>query len=469
MIGIISYGAYVPPTRLAFATIGGRPAKEGGPEKAVAWNDEDAVTMAMTASVNCLRGFDREQVDGVFFACTTYPFAEKQGAAMLARGLDLPRGVRTSDFSGSLRAGTSALRAAVDAVCAGSSRRVLVVASDCRMGAPGSGLEMNFGDAAVAFLVGEGDALASLDDAFAVSDELVDVWRTAGDPFVHAWEDRFVVQEGYTPRLVEGVRGLLERSGAAASDFTKVVLYAPDSRSHGGAARALKLDKDQLQDPLFGRLGNSGCSFVLVQLAHALETAKPGDRILAAGYGDGAEALAFSVSEHVEKLDERRGVSWHLERRRGVKSYDRYLKARNLQRGEYEAPRDQGLSATIHFRERDEDVSFVGHKCQSCGAVQFPQQRVCETCFSKDQFDRYRLSDKVGKVLTYTFDFFFPTPDPPTVVTICDVDGARVHIQLVNIAPDDVKLDMPVEFELRRIHQSGGRPNYYWKATPLPA
>jgi hypothetical protein len=37
---------------------------------------------------------------------------------------------------------------------------------------------------------------------------------------------------------------------------------------------------------------------------------------------------------------------------------------------------------------------------------------------------------------------------------------------MVNCTPEDVKLDMPVEFEFRRIHLSGGRPNYYWKATP---
>ena len=123
MAGIVSYAAYIPPTRLAFATIGGREAKPGGPEKAVAWNDEDAVTMAVSAAVNCLRGFDREQVDGVMFACTSHPFEEKQGAALLARALDLPRAVRTADFSGSLRAGTSALRAAVDAVAAGTARR----------------------------------------------------------------------------------------------------------------------------------------------------------------------------------------------------------------------------------------------------------------------------------------------------------------------------------------------------------
>ncbi len=466
MAGIISYGAYVPPTRLAFATIGGRKAKEGGPEKAVAWNDEDAVTMAVTAAVNCLRGFDRGQVDGVLFACTTYPFGEKQGAALLARCLDLPREVRTADISGSLRAGTNALRAAVDSVKAGSAKRVLVVASDCRMGAPGSGLEMNFGDGAVAFLVGEQDAIATVDDSFAVSDEIVDVWRKAGDEFVHTWEDRFVVQEGYTPQLVDGITGLFEKTGSQAADYAKVALYAPDKRSHGGVVRKLRLSPEQVQDPLFGQLGNTGCSFALVQLAVALENAKPGEKLLVASYGDGAEVLALSTTDHIGKLDARRGVSWHLGRRRGVASYDHYLKARNLNTTEYDAQADPGLSATIHFRERDEDVSFTAQKCRSCGAVQFPSQRVCETCFSKDEFDRHRLSDKIGKVLTYTFDFFFPTPNPPTVVTICEIDGARVHLQMVNIAPEDVKLDMPVEFEFRRIHLSGGRPNYYWKATP---
>ena len=424
--------------------------------------------MAVTAASNCLRGFDREQVDGVMFACTTYPFGEKQGAALVARALDLPRAIRTADFSGSLRAGTSALRAAVDAVKAGSARRVLVIASDCRMGAPGSGLERNFGDGAVAFLVSAAAAVATLDASHAVSNEIVDVWRNAGDRFVHTWEDRFVVQEGYAPGIVEGVNGLLESSGVSIGDFAKVALYAPEKRSHGGAVRALRVDADRVQDPLFGRLGNTGCSFALLQLAHALETAKAGDRLLVASYGDGVEALALSVTEQIDKLEDRRGVSWHLDRRRGVRSYDGYLKARNLQTGEYDAPQDQGLSATIHFRERDEDVSLVGHKCNACGAVQFPQQRVCESCFSKDDFARHRLSDKVGRVLTYTFDFFFPTPEPPVVVTICEIDGARVHLQCVNVAPEDVKLDMPVELQFRRIHLSGGRPNYYWKATPLP-
>jgi 3-hydroxy-3-methylglutaryl CoA synthase len=468
MLGILSYGAYVPPTRLALAALRGRPAPEGGPEKAVAWNDEDSVTMAVSAAVNALRGVERCTVDGLFFASTTHPFREKQAAALVARALDLRRDVRSADYGGSLRSGSSALRGAFDAVSAGGARRVLVVASDCRMGAPGSALEANLGDGAVSFLVGDSDAVVTLEGCHAVANEIVDLWRGDRDRYVHSWEDRFVVQEGYTPGLVEAVEALLEKTGASVSDFARVILDGPDPRSHAALHRRLGVDAGRVQDPFFGRLGATGAAFAPMQLAAALETARPGERLLLGDYGDGAEALAFAVTEQIEKLEERRGVSWHLARRRPVKSYQRYLNARGLSPTEYEPAQGQGLSATVHFRERDEDIGFCGQKCRSCGAVQFPIQRVCETCFAKDEFERVRLSDRTGKVLTYTFDHFFPTPDPPTVVTVTEVEGARIHLQLVNTRPEDVSLDMPVEFEFRRIHQAGGRPNYYWKATPLP-
>ena len=466
--GITSYGAYIPPTRLPLSVIGGGRAKQGGPEKAVAWNDEDSVTMAVTAGVNCLRGLERSAVDGVMFASTTYAFREKQAAALIAKALDLPRGIRTADFSGSLRAGTAALRSAVDAVTAGSARTVLVVASDSRMGAPGSGLERNGGDGAVAFLIGDTDAVASISDSCAVSDEIVDLWRGDGDRFVHSWEDRFVIQEGFTPNMIEAATGVMGQLGLSASDYASVCLYAPDARSHAGVARGLQATREQLQDALLGRLGNTGVAFAPMQLAAALETARSGDRILVVNYGDGAEALSFQVTDSIEKLEDRRGVSWHLARRRAISSYDKYLKARSLDSREWETGGDPGLSATVHFRERDEDISFCGQKCLQCSAVQFPNQRICESCFAKDDFEKARLSDRIGKVVTYTFDFFFPTPDPPTVVTITEIDGARVHLQLVNVLPDQTCIGLPVEFEFRRIHEAGGRPNYYWKGSPLP-
>ena len=101
MTGILSYGAYIPKTRLPLSVIGGRPPKEGGPEKAVAWNDEDAITLGAAAGIHCLEGIDRSCVDMLLFASTTQPFQEKQAAALLARVLDLGRHVQTADHTGS--------------------------------------------------------------------------------------------------------------------------------------------------------------------------------------------------------------------------------------------------------------------------------------------------------------------------------------------------------------------------------
>src|SRR5436190_16743895 len=160
MVGITSYGAYVPMLRLPLAAIGGGAAKPGGPEKAVANWDEDAVTMAVAAAIDCLRGVDRATVDGVFFASTSYPLKEKQAAALVARALDLRRDVMTADVGDSLRAGTTALRTAFDAVKAGSAQRALLVASETRMAAPRSALEANLGDGAAAFLIGADEVAA---------------------------------------------------------------------------------------------------------------------------------------------------------------------------------------------------------------------------------------------------------------------------------------------------------------------
>src|SRR5262245_12877799 len=213
MVGITAFGAYVPMLRLPLAAIGGGSPKPGGPEKAVANWDEDAVTMGVAAAVDCLRGVDRAAVDGVLFASTSYPFKEKQGAAIVAKALDLRRDVYTSDVGDTLRAGTNALRAAFDAVAAGSARRVLVVASDARLAAPRTGLEANLGDGAAAFLVGADDVAVAFEGVYSIADEIVDVWRTDGDPFVHSWEDRFVVDHGYRASVREAALGLLEKTG----------------------------------------------------------------------------------------------------------------------------------------------------------------------------------------------------------------------------------------------------------------
>jgi 3-hydroxy-3-methylglutaryl CoA synthase len=460
MAGITAYGAYVPMLRLALG-------KKGGPEKAVANWDEDAVTMAVAAAIDALRGVDRATVDAVYFASTSYPFKEKQGAAIIAKALDLRRDVHTVDVGDSLRAGTSALRAGLDAVRAGSAKRVLVVAGETRMAAPRTGLEANIGDGAAALLLGADDVIAAFESAHTVSDEIIDVWRTEGDPFVHAWEDRFVVDHGYRDNVVEAVRGLLAKAGVAPKDVARAVLFGPDARSHATVAKKLGFEGAQVQEPLFGKLGNAGAAFAPLLLAGALAGAKAGQRVLVVGYGDGADALLFTTTPQVERFEGRRGVAWHLARRAELPSYDLYLRFRQLLATEHDRRAGAGLSATKHFRDRDSDITLRAQKCRKCGQVQFPRQRVCYKCFVRDEFDAVRLSDKVGTVKSFTFDNFAGSPNPPLVAGIVDVDGARLYIQMTDVDPKEVKLGMPVELTFRKIHDAGGTPNYFWKSTPL--
>jgi len=469
MAGIETYGAYIPITRLPFSVIGGRAPKPGGPEKAVAWSDEDSVTMAVSAGVSCLQGVDRSTVDGVIFASTTLAFSEKQGASIVAKALDLSGDVKTADISGSLRSGTIALQQAIDSVKAGSAKKVLVVASDCRMGAPKSGMEMKVGDGAAAFLVSNDKVIAELDASASHANEMMDVWRRQGDDFVHTWEDRFINEQGYQPNTIAALNTLFEKTKKTAGDFSKACISATDARNLGAVMKSAGLKPEQMQDAMFGKVGFTGAAHGAMLLVAALEEAKAGDSILVSTYGDGADALAFSVKGCVEG---RRGVGFYLKRRRTIDNYNKYLSARDLTITEYPAIDDQGISATVQFRNRDENLSLQGQIC-SCGTHQYPKGRVCVRCGAKDQWTPVTYSNSKAKVLTYTFDAFYPSPEPPTVATIIEVvnddgsAGARMHMQFADAAAKDMKTGLEVEFAFRRIHRAGKRPNYYWKCTPL--
>lgn len=471
--GIETYGAYIPITRLPLSVISGKAAKEGDAEKAVAWSDEDAVTMAVTAGQNALQGVDRSKIDVVILATTTHAFSEKQGASIVAKALSLTGDVKTIDIGASLRAGVIALQQAIDAVKAGSARKVLVIASDCRMGAPKSGIEANIGDAAVALVIGSDHVIAELTATASQANEMMDVWRRQGDNFVHTWEDRFINDHGYIENTVAAIKTLFAKTGKSAKDFSKACIYATDARNLGSVMKGVGLKADQMQDAMFGKVGNAGAAFAPMLLVAALEKAKAGDTLLVTAYGDGADAQVFTVKGEIKDKKNRRAVSFYLHRRRTVDHYNKYLSARDLTITEYPAADDQGISATVQYRSRDENISFRGQVCGNCGTHQFPKGRVCVRCGSKDEWAAYTYANCTGKVLTYTHDAFYPSPEPPTVATIIEVvladgkAGPRIHMQFADAPAKEVKIGLPVEFVFRRIHRAGKRPNYYWKCLPL--
>ena len=466
MPGISAYGAYVPRYRLGAETDGWDSARQ----RSVANFDEDSVSMAVAAAIDCLNGREREEIDGLLFATTTPPYAEKQCASIIATALDLRRDIFTADITDVLRAGTTALKSALDSVAAGSAKNVLVVASDNRQGAPKGEAERNSGDGAVAFIISEDAVIAEQAGSYTITENMMDTWRSAGDQFVRSWEDRFAIEEGLERIMGEAVSGFLEREGVSVKDVAKLALYSPDARRHGQLARHLGFQPEQVQDPLFGRMGNTGAAFPLMLLAGALEDGSPGQLLLTVAYGDGSDVLGFRTTSKIGERGHGLGVSGFLDSGQVLDSYETYAKWRNvwLTDSSSRRPDPQSPSVTALWRESDQNIKFHGGVCNQCGYVQYPPQRVCVECQSRDDSTPIRLSDKLGTVFTYSLDYLAGTVDTPLAVVVVDFEpGGRVLCMMTDREVGEVQIGMPVQMSFRKLRVVNGIHNYYWKAVPL--
>lgn len=471
MIGIRSISAHVPFFMLPREFISKAwSSRSMGGQKSVASHDEDSITMAVEAASGCFNGLDRQEMDGLFFCSTTSPYKEKQSSTMVAAGNDLKRDILTCDFANSIRAGSLGLRLAIDSVKSGSAKNVMVVASDCRIGYPQSDDEQLFGDGAAAVVVGDKDPIATIEYCNSLTNEITDVWRTDKDQFVRSWENRWVLTYGYTKMMSEIISKMMTEKNFKPDSFSKVVLYAPEQRTHRTLAQSLGFDvKEQLQDPLLSSIGNAGTASIFLMLAAAFEASKPGDRILLGSYGDGADVFILKVTDQIEKFKPKIGLAAKLGHRKALMSYEKYLTFRNILETAPEAPFSIDSAATVLLRDRNWVVGLHGSRCNQCGLVSFPVQRVCVGCQSKDNYEEVRLSDKEGKVFTFSLDYLAGTPDRPVVQTVLEsAEGsARLYCMMTDVDPKDVKVDMNVRMTFRRIREARGYYNYFWKCRPL--
>lgn len=470
MAAIVRYGAYVPRLRLPRSVVAG--AWGEGPQtghKAVANHDEDSVTLAVEASRDCLRGADRSVVDGVLFATTTSPYLEKQSAALLATVLDLPEGVLTADLCNSLRSGTTALELAGSLVDAGRARNVLVAVADMRLAHPGSSIEPWMGDGSAAFLVGPEPGVARWNSFASVVNEMLDCWRTDQDRFVRTWEDRWHKKHGLLEVTARVVRDALEKAGLTGDGIARAALYAPDKRSLRELARSLGLEKAaRTAEDLLERCGSTGAALAPMMLARILEDACPGERILVAGYGDGADVLVLEATEEICRRRPGRGVSGWLAKGREIVNYERFLWYRNLVEVQPPPALLVGSSATVLWRDRSSVLKLHGSRCRACGQPAFPIQRVCNGCGAADAFEEIALSESKGRVFTFTLDYLAAQVDPPLIQTVVDLEpGCRIYTSMTDADPAEVKPDLEVEMTFRRTRKAEGFYNYFWKCRPL--
>jgi 3-hydroxy-3-methylglutaryl CoA synthase len=441
----------------------GIPAVPG--ERSVANADEDSLTMAVSASLECLVGQDPASIDAVYFATTTSPYAEKQCASIIASALDLRSDIFTADFTDSLRSATVAVRAACDAIESGSARSVLVAAADCRPAEPETMWEQILGDGAAALLLAK-DGGATIRAAKSVSSEMLAQWRRSGDRYVRAFEPKLEAEYAYGRAVAQAGKAALQEAGVDPKDLAKAVISAGDPRSQQGAARSLGVEMPQVQDTLFLMLGGLGTAQVPIMLTAVLEMAKEGDKILVVNHGDGADALVLEVSKALTPPAGKRTVQQLMMAKKALPNYGAYVAARRLMDRERFTPKS---SPVIYWRDAKLEFALYGARCRNCGTIQYPPPRVCGECYTKDELESVKLNRK-GNVFTFTLDHlvgggYVNVPVPRLVIDL--EGGGRIFLEMTDGDPKDVQVGMPVELTFRCLNEGTGFHNYYWKCQPI--
>lgn len=471
MAGIISFGSHIPIHRLSRADIAKHWESRGLPgERSVANYDEDSLTMGVAAARNCLKNVTKK-IDALYFATTTAPYLEKQCAALMAAALGLSE-IQTLDFTNSLRSGTGAIGAGINAINSGAAETVLVCASDMRIFPPKSAQEMSSGDGAVAFLLGKEDLIAEIEWFDSYCDEIQDVWRIEGERFLRTAEERFLQDFGYARVVRNSVNKSLKKNEASPEQFGKICSNFTDTKAIGRVIGKLGFDPEtHLQAGLNQSIGDTGTAMALMNAAHALENATACQRVLVACYGSGCDILSIRATEKLNSFAFGNSISLQLDQKIMMSSYSKYLVWRGLIEVA-QVPRpplnERQPTPAAQWREIKGELVLSGTRCRECGTPQYPPQRVCMVCKSKDKMDPHSFNRIPAKVVTFSHDYIMETLDSPVTTTVVDFEcGGRIICDMTDRKLDEVQVGMDVEMTFRKLYSVGGINNYWWKCTPM--
>jgi len=480
MTGICSYGGYVPRYRLnrmlVYQAMGWmNPANIANAkgEKAVANFDEDSITMAVAAGQKALNGMDLAKVNGAFMASTTMPYKERLNAGIVATALGLGDDIRAADFSGGLKAGTSALLSGMDAVEAGRMDNVVVTAAESRLGKPASPQELIFGDAAAGFVVGKDNVIAAFRGSYSLSYDFADHYRGKDTTFDRQWEDRWIRDLGFDQFVPQAINGLLQKLDLKIDDFSKVIYDCHYVAARRKLNKVLGIPPEADQSNFQVEIGQSGTAQSLLMLANALETAQPGDKLMVVSFGSGCEALCFEATDKISAYQNSGTISASLTNKADLDNYTKYLVWRDI------LPSDGGLRSeedvwtrwSAMWRSRKMVLGLWGSKCKQCGTVQLPPQAVCvnKDCGAVGEMADYRFADKIGHVASFTGDMLAASVNPPAVYGQVEFEGGgKMMFDFTDCNLDELETGMAVGLSFRRKYYDEKRDisGYFWKAVP---
>jgi hydroxymethylglutaryl-CoA synthase len=439
MRGILGWGVHVPHRRLDRTQIAPVAGFGGGKgTRAVASYDEDTTTMAVEAARDALRSTGPTP-RALWFATAAPAYLDKTNATAVHAALRLDRTTPAWDALGSVRSATGAIAAALDATVP-----VLVATSDLRVGLPGGPEETTGGDAAAVVLIGgdhDAPVVAEVVARTSATEEFLDRWRVPGERASRSWEERFG-ETKYGPLAAEALKTALGEAGLEAGDVDLLVVAGLHERACATIAKKSGVPADRIADRLISSVGNPGVAQPLLLLAHALESAAPGQVVVLLTVADGADALVLRTTDAIAHYRPARPVAAQVAAGAPI-AYGRYLAWRGLLPVEPpRRPEPARPSASAAGRSTDWKFGL-----SSAHGV---------------------LADQRGTVTTFTVDKLAYSPSPPVVFAVVDfADGERLPVELTDVDADEVSAGMPVEMTFRRLFVADGIVNYFWKARPV--
>ena len=461
MPGIVSYGAYLPYWRLSRSAITaalGTGAGKGS--RSVASYDEDTTSMAVEAARLALRAATSTP-STVLFATTAPAYADKTNASIIHAALALPSSVGAYDTVGAVRSNVAACTLA---------ERVggLAIAADIRTGRPGGADEANGGDAAVALLYGDGDAvIAETIGGATASGEFVDRWRVPGAPSSKQWEERFG-EFAYAPLVQEAWAAALKSADLDATAVDHVVVAGLHTRAVGATRKVLGVRPEALADDLTSIVGNTGTAHALLSLTDVLDRAEPGQTIAVVQLADGVDVWLLRTTDALATFQPARTVRQSIAATRDDLAYAQFLTWRGfIEREPPRRPEPDRPAAPPSLRTDAWKYAFIGSRDEN-GFVHLPPSRVSMGSGAIDQMEPAPMADVPGTIATFTVDRLAFSLSPPVVAVVIDFDGGgRFSCELTDVDPDAVTIGDRVGMTFRRLYTTDGVHNYFWKAKRI--
>jgi len=324
MIGIVSYGGWIPFLRLKIEEIervwvnipvSRLTNKFKLTERAVLQPNEDSNTMAVAAGKRALRMTGAEwgdSIDAVFLGTCTNPYDTRASVTVLQEALGFRKNVISADIQFGGKSGTTGMQLCHALVGSGMAKYAMAVGSDTinRHTAPGYQHEFAASAGAVAVIIGNENVIAGIKGTSSYSSELSDFFRLEGE--------RYIVDNNFNGQpypefeigMMAHVKGaaddLLEKTGMKAGDFDYAVFQQPYGSIPYLLGERLGFTKEQIAPGVVAdKIGDCGSASAMLGLANVLDNAKPNETIFMVSYGFGAGADAFILETTAEIASKR--------------------------------------------------------------------------------------------------------------------------------------------------------------------